>query len=315
MSTGKAKLSVVIHTEEEFDWNGGFFASNNQVTHGKELTTFCEKLIALGANIVFAMDYAFVSSEQGQEVIQHFKTHYPTHVEFAAHLHPWVNPPYADEDNVPEHDSYPGNLPPDIEKAKLADLTDRIASLSGYRPTTYLAGRYGIGKNSHKILNELGYKVDLSITPFTDYGYQEGPDFSKYNNDEVMIDGIRCIPHSTGFVSYLTRFTDYLNRKAGHLDKLNNNLLGKILLKLLGVRKVRLSPEGFSSKDMSTLSDSLSRIGVKHLIFSFHSSTVKAGITPYTQDKDALRDFEHSAMEYLGSQNTAQHTNFMQVKK
>ena len=315
MSTGKAKLSVVIHTEEEFDWNGGFFASNNQVTHGKELTTFCEKLIALGANIVFAMDYAFVSSEQGQEVIQHFKTHYPTHVEFAAHLHPWVNPPYADEDNVPEHDSYPGNLPPDIEKAKLADLTDRIASLSVYRPTTYLAGRYGIGKNSHKILNELGYKVDLSITPFTDYGYQEGPDFSKYNNDEVMIDGIRCIPHSTGFVSYLTRFTDYLNRKAGHLDKLNNNLLGKILLKLLGVRKVRLSPEGFSSKDMSTLSESLSRIGVKHLIFSFHSSTVKAGITPYTEDQDALRDFEHSAMEYLGSQNTAQHTTFMQVEK
>ena len=315
MSTGKAKLSVVIHTEEEFDWNGGFFASNNQVTHGKELTTFCEKLIALGANIVFAMDYAFVSSEQGQEVIQHFKTHYPTHVEFAAHLHPWVNPPYAAEDNVPEHDSYPGNLPPDIEKAKLADLTDRIASLSGYRPTTYLAGRYGIGKNSHKILNELGYKVDLSITPFTDYGYQEGPDFSKYNNDEVMIDGIRCIPHSTGFISYLTSCTDYLNRKAGHLDKLNNNLLGKILLKLLGVRKVRLSPEGFSSKDMSTLSESLSRIGVKHLIFSFHSSTVKAGITPYTEDQDALRDFEHSAMEYLGSQNTAQHTTFMQVEK
>ena len=315
MSTGKAKLSVVIHTEEEFDWNGGFFASNNQVTHGKELTTFCEKLIALGANIVFAMDYAFVSSEQGQEVIQHFKTHYPTHVEFAAHLHPWVNPPYADEDNVPEHDSYPGNLPPDIEKAKLATLTDKIASLTGYRPTTYLAGRYGIGKNSHQILKELGYKVDLSITPFTDYGYQEGPDFSKYNNDEVTIDGIRCIPHSTGFVSYLTGFTDYLNRKAGNLDKLNSNLLGKILLKLLGVRKVRLSPEGFNAKDMTLLSDSLTRLGVKHLLFSFHSSTVKTGITPYTQDNNALRDFEHSSMEYLGSENTAQHTTFVQVEK
>ena len=260
------KLSVVVHTEEEFDWDAGFYRSNNQVTHGKELTEFCEQLIQLGANVVFAMDYAFVTSEQGQAVIEYFRAKHADNVEFAAHLHPWVNPPFADYDKVPEHESYPGNLPKDIECEKLTMLTQAIGEKAGYRPTTYLAGRYGVGENTYKTLNQLGYKVDLSITPFTDYRHQHGPDFSNYDNREINVDGIQCIPHSTGFISFLPFFTDWLNRKAGNLDKLNSSLLGKVILKLLGVKKVRLSPEGFTAHEMAKLSESLMRIDVKHLI-------------------------------------------------
>ncbi|GGF65624.1 hypothetical protein [Alteromonas lipolytica] len=315
MNTKETKLSVVIHTEEEFNWDSGFFASNNRVSHGKELVQFCEQLLAIGANIVFAMDYAFVSSDEGQNVIRHFKKNHTDNIEFAAHLHPWVNPPFANEDQIQERDSYPGNLPEDIEKTKLSALTDLIELHTGYRPTTYLAGRYGIGKNSHKILKELGYKVDLSITPFTDYGYQEGPDFSKYNNDEVMIEGIRCIPHSTGFISYLPFFTDYLNKTPGNLDRLNNSFLGKVLLRLLGVSKVRLSPEGFNAKEMGLLTESLIRIGVGHLIFSFHSSTVKAGITPYTQDEVSLKTFEQDAFNYLNNVKNLRHKTLSSAKQ
>ncbi|MDC8830343.1 hypothetical protein [Alteromonas gilva] len=299
--SNSARLSVVVHTEEEFDWNAGFFASNNGVNHGEELIYFCQELIALGAKIVFAMDYAFVTSAQGQAVIHHFKTHHANDVEFATHLHPWVNPPFAEQDEVHEKDSYPGNLPAATEQAKLTILTETIENQVGYRPTTYLAGRYGVGENTYRILKELGYTVDLSITPFTDYRHQHGPDFTSFNNEEVITDDIRCITHSTGFVSYLAPFTDYLNKKAGNLDRLNNNLIGKILLKLLGVRKVRLSAEGYNSKDMLALSDSLIRLGVQHLLFSFHSPTVKMGITPYTKNMHSLNAFKRNTSEFLTS--------------
>ncbi|NVK54890.1 MAG: hypothetical protein HWE26_04695 [Alteromonadaceae bacterium] len=309
------RLSVVIHTEEEFDWNAGFFASNNGVQHGEELIEFCEELIALGAKIVFAMDYAFVTAEQGQAVIKHFKTHHANDVEFATHLHPWVNPPFAEQDEAHEKDSYPGNLPAETEQAKLTVLTEAIENLVGYRPATYLAGRYGVGDNTYKILKALGYTVDLSITPFTDYRHQEGPDFSNYNNEEVTIEGIRCIPHSTGFVSYMSPFTDYLNKKAGNLERLNNNLIGKVLLKLLGVRKVRLSAEGYNSKDMLALTSSLIRLGCSHLLYSFHSPTVKMGVTPYTQNQLALGKFKNQTYQYLTQSKQITHSCIMPNSK
>lgn len=281
----KVKLSIVIHTEEEFDWAGGFNRHNTSVTHGKELTDMCVDMLKLGCCITFAMDWSFVTSEQGQDVIRFMQEKYAEQVEFAAHLHPWVNPPFdeqpSDTDNIDEKLSYPGNLPADLEKSKLSMLTDKIAELTSVRPTTYLAGRYGVGANTYKILSELGYKVDVSISPFADFMHQDGPDFSNKNNESFMQNGIKCIPHSTGYISHIGALADWLNRDTTNLHKLNNNVVGKVILKLLGVERVRLSPEGFNESQMKKLVASLTRTRIEHLIYSFHSSTSKVGGSPY----------------------------------
>jgi len=194
------KLAIVIHTEEEFDWNSGFFRSNNDVTHGKELIEFCEQMIIASAKITFAMDYAFVNSEQGQRVINHFKSRQEADVEFATHLHPWVTPPFIDEnDKVDELNSYPGNLPYQVEFDKLNTLTKKIEELTYTKPFTYLAGRYGVGENSYNILKELGYKIDLSISPFANFSHQQGPNFSNYTNQAIYKNDIKCIPHTKIF--------------------------------------------------------------------------------------------------------------------
>ena len=304
----EVKLSIVIHTEEEFDWSGGFNRNNTSVTHGKELTEMCVDMLKLGCCITFAMDWAFVTSEQGQDVIRFMQDNYAEQVEFATHLHPWVNPPFDEQhsetDNIEEKLSYPGNLPADIEKAKLLMLTDKITELTGIRPTTYLAGRYGVGENTYKILSELGYKVDVSVSPFADFRHQEGPDFSDFNNAEFERLGIRCIPHSTGYISYIRSVSDWLNKDAANLHKLNNYILGKIFLKLMGVKRVRLSPEGFDSNQMKKLAESLLRSGVKHLIYSFHSSTSKIGGSPYVATQTAfenLRNNNKNALTTLSS--------------
>lgn len=301
----KVKLSIVIHTEEEFDWSGGFNRHNTSVTHGRELTDMCVDMFKLGCCITFAMDWSFVTSEQGQNVICFMQENYAEQVEFAAHLHPWVNPPFdeqsSDTDNIDEKLSYPGNLPADLEKAKLAMLTDKITELTGTRPTTYLAGRYGVGENTYKILSELGYKVDVSISPFADFRHQDGPDFSQFNNASFMKSGIKCVPHSTGYVSYISAMSDWLNRETNNLEKLNNNILGKVLLRLLGVERVRLSPEGFTAKQMQKLAASLTRTDVENLIYSFHSSTSKLGGSPYVATQESLKQMHSNNIEALST--------------
>ena len=77
-----------------------------------------------------------------------------------AHLHPWVSPPHEEEVNA--RNSYPGNLPRDLEHEKLRVLTDAITAAFGARPLTYLAGRYGFGPHTGEILESLGYEVDIS---------------------------------------------------------------------------------------------------------------------------------------------------------
>jgi hypothetical protein len=299
----EVKLSIVIHTEEEFDWSGGFSAKNNQVTHAKELFAMCEDMFAIGCKITFALDYAFVDSEQGQWFIERIKKQYPNDIEFAAHLHPWVTPPLQHEDNefIEERLSYPGNLSREIEYNKLSVLTEKITEVTGVRPVVYLAGRYGVGQNTHEILSSLGYSIDLSITPFTDYSYQDGPDFSDYDNLPQTISGVTCLTHNAGYISRLDGFSDWLNVAPQNLQRFNKNIFGKVLLKLLGVQRVRLSAEGFSAKQMDLLFQSLSRVGVKHFIYSFHSSTSKLNCSPYSKNEKTHTHFLTNNLAFLKS--------------
>jgi len=304
------KLAIVIHTEEEFDWNKGFYRSNTSVTHGKELINFCDTLIALGAKITFALDYAFVKSDAGIRVINHFLPQINNNVEFACHCHPWVNPPFAiehlnkteeahDEAPVNEIDSYPGNLAKNAEYEKIKTLTEAIQTITGQQPTTYLAGRYGIGSNTTKILSELGYKIDLSISPFVDFSHQQGPDFSNHNNKTFTKNGITNIPHTSGFVSYIPELSQYLNNNPVSFKKLNASLLGKILFKLSSVKRHRLSPEGFTLTEMKNVTKALLQTKTENLIFSFHSPSVKLGLTPYVTEQSLLDDFYKNTIDYI----------------
>src|SRR3546814_11173699 len=71
-----------------------------------------------------------------------------------------------------------GNLPPELEHAKLAALTEAIAGAFGARPVVYKAGRYGVGPATAGILEALGYRIDVSVVPFPDFSDDGGPDFS-----------------------------------------------------------------------------------------------------------------------------------------
>jgi hypothetical protein len=71
--------------------------------------------------------------------------------------------------------------PLDVERAKMKNLTDLFEHSFGMFPHSFRAGRYGLSHGTGKILMELGYKVDSSVTPhicWKDPYVKDAPDFS-----------------------------------------------------------------------------------------------------------------------------------------
>src|SRR5262249_22755621 len=121
----------------------------------------------------FVLDYPVSSTPEGYEFIRNL--HRSGACEVGAHLQPWDNPPFIEQ--MTDETSYPGNLPFELEKEKLLQLTRRIEENIGVRPRIYKAGRYGVGPMTARILADLGYEIDVSVVPGTDLTYKQGPNF------------------------------------------------------------------------------------------------------------------------------------------
>ncbi len=67
------------------------------------------------------------------------------------------------------------DYPPEIERAKLESLTASFRGAFGRAPTSFRAGRFGIGRETIPILEDLGYAVESSVTPFMDWAANGAP--------------------------------------------------------------------------------------------------------------------------------------------
>src|SRR5207244_7953193 len=105
----------------------------------------------------FVLDDPVSSTPEGYEFIRDLL--HSGACEIGAHLQPWDNPPLVEQ--ITDENSYPGNLPFDLEREKLVQLTHSIESNIGVRPRIYKAGRYGVGRATGGILAELGSAIDV----------------------------------------------------------------------------------------------------------------------------------------------------------
>jgi hypothetical protein len=90
-----------------------------------------------------------------------------------AHLHGEMIEPDAIEDVAgirPMQNVYPR----DVEREKILNLTRMFEEAFGRRPSSFRAGRFGLGPNTLPILAELGYAVDSSVAPYSVWRDQGG---------------------------------------------------------------------------------------------------------------------------------------------
>jgi hypothetical protein len=201
-------------------------------------------------------------------------------------LHPWVNPPFEEEETA--RNSFPGNLPAALERAKLVRLTELIESAFGRRPTVYRAGRYGVGAHTAGLLDELGYRADVSVRALFDYSAEGGPDFSQVRPIPYRVPGTGLVevPLTAAYVGTLRERGGHLFRAAGKVPRLRG-LLARTDL----VNRVALTPEGMPLAEVKEAVERLLDDGVQLFSVSFHSPSVEPGNTPYVRDQADLATF------------------------
>jgi hypothetical protein len=292
-----SQLIVVIDTEEEFDWSAEPNAQANQVSAMAHIDRVQSIFNEYGICPCYVIDYPVASQPQGYELLKQFAQ--AGQCEIGAQLHPWVNPPQTE--TVNRFNSYPGNLPAELERQKLKILQQTIADNFGAKPTTYKAGRYGFGPNTNGILQELGFNIDLSVCPPLDCRADGGPDYTRFEAHPFWFGGgsgerILEIPCSGGFIGWAHPMAIPLFGTAQRLHKFK---AAGVLSKIGAVDRLMLSPEGFTPAEHIKLTRALYKQGVRTFTWSFHSPSVVPGNTSYVQNEAQLRVFLDSFRRFF----------------
>lgn len=288
-------LVVVVDTEEEFDWSAGFARDQTGVENIRHQPLAQAVFDRYGVVPAYAIDYPVATASTSVSVLGELAAE--GRCEIGAHLHPWVNPPH--EEPVDSRHSYPGNLGADLERRKLTELTEAITESFGIRPVIYKAGRYGIGSATPSILRDLGYGIDVSVVPHTDFLADGGPDFRDLPAQPFVIEpGICELPLSVGFVGLLARQGPALYRRLSGGSGLRRRLAG--LCSRLGLlERLRLSPEGYDLNDMVRQTRAALAQGIRLFMLTYHSSSLLPGATPYVRSEAELNGFLAKLESYL----------------
>ncbi len=282
-------LLVVIDTEEEFNWSQPFSRENTSVRAMRSIERVQRLFDSYGVVPTYVIDYPIASQPDGYLPLQELLS--DGRAVIGAHLHPWVNPPYTELVNP--RNSFHGNLPIELERAKVQALTNCIQEQLGCQPIIFKAGRYGMGPNTLPILREMGYSIDLSVCPYMDYSSEEGPNYSTatpwpswLGDKEDLLE----IPLTVGYTGYLKEWGSPAHQliDSGLMKALHApGLFARFGL----LNKVWLSPEGYETWEHLALVRSLYKEGLRVFSFAFHSPSVEPGCTPYVQSQVELDKF------------------------
>ncbi len=286
---GPPLLQVVVDTELEFDWSKPFARDNISVSSIDRQYLALEILEGYGIKPTYVIDYPVATRPSSIAVLRSFLREGRCLI--GTHLHPWVNPPY--DEAVTSFNSYPGNLDAALERRKLTILTDAIVAAFDVRPTIYKAGRYGVGPGTPDTLLALGYEIDLSVVPHTDFADDGGPDFRDHPDRPYWFgagEGLLEIPISRGFSGLASAFGPAIFSAVD--SPLGRKLhIAAVLARTRLLERATLTPEGIDTAAHKRLMRAM--IGQGHRVFTltFHSPSLAPGHTPYVRTANDLQQF------------------------
>lgn len=213
--------------------------------------------------------------------------------EIGAHCHPWNTPPHREGGT--KFNSMLNNLPSDLQFEKLQCLHKAIQQTFEATPVAFRSGRWGFDLEVAKNLVRLGYRIDTSVTPYTSWDQESGPDFShisphpytfaqESSNASGVIGVLTEIPVSIGYLHgefpACANLVRWLKESPLHKFKICG-----LLSKLRVVRKVWLSPEMETPARMIQLVRQMRRQGYEVLNLVFHSSALMGGCGPFVRNR------------------------------
>lgn len=290
------RFIVTVDTEEEFDWNAPLAREKHSVVTVPALRKFQQFCEGFGVVPIYLIDYPVASSTYVSEVIGGAVTN--GRGEIGVQLHPWVSPPFEEE--VSEFNSYAGNLPFQLERAKFRTLRDRIQQAFGVAPLIYRAGRYGLGPHTADILLECGIAIDTSVRARFDYSGNGGPNYRDHPLHPYWVDQERRLlelPLTTVYWGPLRQMGNVIYPHLWRTPSMRGVLARAGLLE-----RIPLTPEGITAEEALRGVDIAIDEKLPVLVFSFHSPSLAPGHTPYVRsddDLDALYDWWRTLFGHL----------------
>lgn len=290
-------LAVVVDVEEEFDWAAPFDPANTSVTALRHIHRAQRLFDRHGLRPTYAVDYPVATQAEGYEPLREILADGRCHI--GAQLHPWVTPPAGEI--VGKRHSFPGNLPPGLERAKLVRLKAALEDTFGLSPLLYKAGRYGVGPNTAGLLHSLGFRIDASLVPSRDYRPLGGPDFRDSPLGPFWFGPGRSlleIPVTCGFIGLAGGLPQPLAARltAPALEPFG---LPAVLSRTGLLGRVQLTPEGVPLAEAMALTRALLRRGTLVFQLCFHSPSLAVGHTPYVRTRTDLDRFLGWLADYL----------------
>ena len=290
------RFIVTVDTEEEFDWDAPLNREKHSVVTVPALRKFQQFCEGFGVAPTYLIDYPVACSSFAPEAIGDAVR--SGRADVGVQLHPWVSPPFEEE--VSEFNSYAGNLPFELERAKFSTLRDKIEAAFGAAPLIYRAGRYGLGPRTAEILRECGLAIDTSVRAHFDYSGKGGPNYREHPLHPYWIDPEHTLlelPLTTVYWGPLRQMGNVIYPHLWRAPQMRGVLARTGLLE-----RIPLTPEGVKAEEALRGVDIAIDEGLPVLVFSFHSPSLAPGHTPYVrndEDLDALYDWWRTLFGHL----------------
>lgn len=175
---GAPALTISVELADSFDWDKPALQFDSNTVH-KQLDLFQSKCSSHGVVPIYFVTYSILKAGTFNSFLLNLLSKGECDVGIFTQV--WETPPDFETKNV--YNSFQGNLPRHIEKAKLKTLVDLYTKVFGRPPLSHRAGRSGLGPNTFELLTELGIKADSSIACGANFSVQGGPDFSQYKGN------------------------------------------------------------------------------------------------------------------------------------
>jgi hypothetical protein len=301
-----ASVSLILSLDTEED-NWAPTRTGWTVENARSLPqwhVFCRRV---GVYPSYLVTYSMASTPWAAAILRDLASDGTT--EIGAHLHPWNTPP--SEEPEPRHFTMLRHYPLASQIAKLESLRESVFGITGTVPTVFRAGRFGLGRDTVTALVRCGFDVDTSVTPhFSWADYDAGPDFIGAPMHAYRVDGIEDlrrhapggsiieVPLSSGHTRFAPRTWRRLGRIFGHPVS-RAMRLASVSARVGLTRRCILSPEVHAVEDMVSLSRVIVQAGIPHLHMFLHSSTLRAGLSPFGRTQSDVHRIYDRIERYL----------------
>ena len=275
------KFIITVDTEGDnlWTWKPGEEITTENTKYIPRFQDLCEKY---GFCPVYLTNNEMVESDQFCAFLKEKASE--NKCEVGMHLHAWNTQPGYELEKKYSGLPYITEYPEEIIYKKHLYLKQKIEDKTGVSPVSYRAGRWATNESLFKVLEQLGFTVDCSVTPGISWSNCEGltvpsgNDYSSANNKPYRIsENIVEVPLTSA------KFRTFYGNGMKQLIK--NSIFG-----VAGM----LRPAAASLEIMKRTVLHVEKSGNDYLEFMIHSSELMPGGSPYFRTEEDIENMYFS---------------------